>query len=317
MIHGLVALSILLTPPAVPSSEVTITNLYDAFGKPDPALTQDYGYSVLIKYRGKTILFDSGANADTFRKNCAALHVDPKKIDFAIASHDHFDHVNGFDWLLTQNPKLKIYFPTDRWAGAPSTFDLSGRNPDIAKQLPPEMQYFGGKGTGSITLAPSGRFWRANVEWVDQSKEIAPGMRLIATTSSLMGYFTKYPGTITDPSANPTYDEKLEGLPELSLALETSKGEVLIVGCSHSSIDAIVLAAKDATKAPIDTVVGGLHLLPYDATFITGEAKRLHDDYGVKRIAPGHCTGALAFKILRDLYKDDYLFLGLGSTISL
>src|SRR2546430_3007377 len=77
--------------PAAPAAtpEVTITNLYDAFGKETPGLTQDYGYSVLIQYHGKTILFDSGSNADTFQKNCAALHVDLKKVDFAIASHDH------------------------------------------------------------------------------------------------------------------------------------------------------------------------------------------------------------------------------------
>lgn len=320
---SLFALSLLAAAPtaaptaAPAASEVTITNLYDAFGKDVPGTTPDYGYSLLIQYGGKTILFDSGSSADLFQKNCAALHVDLKKVDFAIASHDHFDHVNGFDYLLKVNPKVKIYYPNDRWAGAPSTFDLAGRNPEIAKSLPPEMQYFGGKKSGSISLNPTGRFWKANVEWVDQSKEIAPGMTLIATTAELMGHYTKYPGTINDPSANPSYEEKLEPLPEISLSLKTAKGEVLIVGCSHSSIDAIVLADKELLKRDIDTVVGGLHLLPYDATFITGEVKRMRETYGIKRVAPGHCTGHLGFKILKDAYKDDYLYLGLGSKVQL
>lgn len=297
--------------------EVTILNLYDSFGKEIAGTQQDFGFSALITYRGKTILFDSGANADLFKKNVQALGVDLKKVDFAIASHDHFDHVNGFDWLLEVNPKVKIYYPNDRWAGAPTTFDLAGRNPDIAKQLPAEQQYFGGKRAGVVPLTSSGRFWKANVEFVAESREIAPGISLIATTSTLMGHFTKYPGTITDPNADPIYEDKYEGLPELSLSLQTAKGEVLIAGCSHSSVDLIAISAKNFVKRDLYALVGGLHLIPYDATFVTGQVKRVKETYGFKKIAPGHCTGHLAFKLLRDAYGPDYLLAGLGSKLEL
>lgn len=298
-------------------AEVTIVTLYDSFGKDVAGTTQDFGFSALVTYKGKTILFDSGANADTFKKNAQAMGVDLKKIDFAVASHDHFDHVNGFDWLLEVNPKVKIYYPNDRWGGAPTTFDLAGRNPDIAKQLPPEQQYFGGKKAGVVPLQSSGRFWKANVEYVAESKEIAPGISLIATTSTLMGHFTKYPGTITDPNADPIYEDKYEGLPELSLALQTSKGEVIIAGCSHSSVDLIAITSKNFVKRDLYAMVGGLHLIPYDATFITGQIKRMRENYGIKKIAPGHCTGHLAFKLLRDTYGADYVLAGLGSKIEL
>lgn len=298
-------------------SEVTILNLYDSFGKESAGTMQDFGYSALVTYGGKTILFDAGANADTFRKNAEALGVDLKKIDFAIASHDHFDHVNGFDWLLEVNPKVKIYYPNDRWAGAPTTFDLDGRKPEIAKDLPVEQRYFHGKKSGTVPLQSSGRFWKANVEFVKETKEIAPGITLIATTSTLMGHFTKYPGTITDPKKDPVYEEKLEGLPELSLSLKTEKGEVLLVGCSHSSLDVIAISAKNAVKRDLYALVGGFHLIPYDATFITGQVKRLRETYGVKKVAPGHCTGHLAFKILRDAYGPDYHLAGLGSKLEL
>lgn len=301
--------------PAKEKPEVTILNLYDSFGKETPGTGQDFGFSALITYAGKTILFDSGANADLFKKNVLALGVDLKKVDFAIASHDHFDHVNGFDWLLEVNPKVKIYYPNDRWAGAPTTFDLAGRNPDIAKQLPSEQQYFAGKKAGVVPLASSGRFWKANVEWVTESKEIAPGITLVATTSTLMGHYTKYPGTITDPNADPIYEDKYEGLPELSLSLKTSKGEVLVVGCSHSSVDLIAITAKNAVKRDLYALVGGLHLIPYDATFINGQIKRIRETYGIKKIAPGHCTGHLAFKLLRDAYGADYQLAGLGSKL--
>ena len=312
---------LLLTAVSAPAraadAEVKILNLYDSFGKEVPGTTQDFGFAAIIEYRGKTILFDSGANAETFKQNVKALKIDPKKIDFAIASHDHFDHVNGFDWLLEVNPKLKIYYPNDRWGGAPTTFDIAGRNPDIAKQLPAEQQYFGGKKSGVVPLNSSGRFWKANVEYVAESKEIAPGITLIATTSTLIGHFTKYPGTITDPNADPMYEEKYEGLPELTLALQTKNGEVLVTGCSHSSLDLIAITAKNVVKRDLYALVGGYHLIPYDATFISGQIKRLKETYGIKKVAPGHCTGHLAFKLLRDAYGESYLLAGLGSKLEL
>jgi len=311
--------AVLAAAPAAPApaekAEVTILHLYDSFGKEAAGTTQDFGYSALINYAGKTILFDSGANAETFKKNVKALGVDLKKVDFAIASHDHFDHVNGFDWLLEVNPNVKIYYPNDRWAGAPTTFDLAGRKPDVVKDLPAEQQYFGGKKSGVVPLQSSGRFWKANVEFVAESKEIAPGITIVATTSTLMGHFTKYPGTITDPNADPIYEDKLEGLPELSLSLKTSKGEVLVVGCSHSSVDLIAITAKNVVKRDLYALVGGLHLIPYDATFINGQVKRIRETYGFKKVAPGHCTGHLGFKLLRDAYGADYVLAGLGSKL--
>jgi 7,8-dihydropterin-6-yl-methyl-4-(beta-D-ribofuranosyl)aminobenzene 5'-phosphate synthase len=47
-----------------------VTILYDAFGKPGAAkLTQDWGYSALVEYGGKQILFDTGNNPEIFSNN--------------------------------------------------------------------------------------------------------------------------------------------------------------------------------------------------------------------------------------------------------
>ena len=47
----------------------SIINLYDAFGDDIDGLTKDFGFSCIIKYKGKTILFDGGTNADIFKNN--------------------------------------------------------------------------------------------------------------------------------------------------------------------------------------------------------------------------------------------------------
>ena len=76
-------------------------------------LKKDFGFSCIVKFQGKIILFDGGTNANIFQQNVEALKIDLSKIDFVVASHAHFDHINGFDYLLKVNPNVKIYFPFD------------------------------------------------------------------------------------------------------------------------------------------------------------------------------------------------------------
>ena len=45
-------------------------------------------------------------------------------------------------------------------------------------------------------------------------------------------------------------------------------------------------------------------------------AQRLKEELGVKRVAPAHCTGHLAFKILSDTYGSDFVSAGLGAEIT-
>ena len=104
-------------------------------------------------------------------------------------------------------------------------------------------------------------------------------------------------------------------LPELSLALDNAEGQVLIVGCSHSTVEAIVREAKDYSGKNIELVMGGYHLIPYKSEDLLGMAQRLKEELGVKRVAPAHCTGHLAFKILSETYESDFIPAGLGSVI--
>ena len=95
---------------AIPESreieDNSIINLYDAFGEENEGLIKDFGFSCIVKFNGTTILFDGGTNADVFQNNIEALNIYLTEIDFAIASHAHFDHINGFDYLL----KVKIIY---------------------------------------------------------------------------------------------------------------------------------------------------------------------------------------------------------------
>lgn len=293
-------------------AENTIINLYDAFGKPRDGLIKDFGFSALIKYNGKLILFDAGTNADILKNNTKTLGIDLKEVDFAVGSHAHGDHLDGFDYLLEVNPDVKIYLPFDSQVGAKINFNIAGREKAIIDSLPEEMKYFGGEGNYlNPIINYSGRFRGANIEYIKDNKELEQGINLIATQSLYLGYASKYPN-LTEMQATENDEIQFEGLPELSLLLSTKEGEVLIVGCSHSSIQKIINESKSLTKNEISLLYGGYHLLPYDRSEINSIASQLKNEFGIKKIAPTHCTGHLAFKLLNDAYGKDYIFAGLG-----
>src|SRR4030088_374811 len=78
------------------SDQNSILNLYDAFGYQKRGTILDWGFSALVRYNGRTILFDTGNSADKFEHNVKALGVDLNQVDIAVLSHRHYDHISGF-----------------------------------------------------------------------------------------------------------------------------------------------------------------------------------------------------------------------------
>jgi 7,8-dihydropterin-6-yl-methyl-4-(beta-D-ribofuranosyl)aminobenzene 5'-phosphate synthase len=290
--------------------------LFDAFSK-DSKLTKGWGFSTVIEYNGKRILFDAGSNADIFKHNTEALGYDLKKIDVVVVSHAHYDHLNGIDYLLSINPKVKIYFPYDIFWGAQTVFNAKGQDSLVRDSLPTSQQYFDGQGEIFNVEQSGGRFLHANIEFIKDYDEILPGVKLVPTKARYMGYFSKYPKSFTPGNFNETKDAvKLDNLPELSLSLSTAKGEVLFVGCSHSGVQDIIGETISRTGKSVELLIGGFHLLPFDRAETNRVCSLIKDQMKVARVAPGHCTGHLAFKILSDMYKSDFIYAGLGEKIN-
>jgi 7,8-dihydropterin-6-yl-methyl-4-(beta-D-ribofuranosyl)aminobenzene 5'-phosphate synthase len=268
--------------------KVQITILYDAFGK-DSAMQKDWGYAALIEYSGKHILFDTGNNPAVLEQNAKAIRADLSKLDFVVMSHRHGDHMGGLAYLLKVNPRVKIYAPKEGFGvyGADLLSTFYRKDPS----LPPEQRYYNGAPPEVMRF---GSAWPgANFELVEKTTEISPDIHLIALVSDK-------PGTLE--------------LRELSLAINTPDGMVIVVGCSHPGVDKIVAAAA-AINPRIHVIADGFHLVVSSEADIEKVVAALHDTSKVEYVAPGHCTGEPAFTALRKAFGGRYLYAGLGTTV--
>jgi 7,8-dihydropterin-6-yl-methyl-4-(beta-D-ribofuranosyl)aminobenzene 5'-phosphate synthase len=274
--------------PALAQEPSRVTILYDAFG-PQSALKKDWGFSALVEYGGKRILFDTGNNGAIFAQNVKELKVDLTKLDAVVISHRHGDHTSGLNYLLSVNPGVKIYTPLE---GAFFKSPLNKAYLEHAKDLPPNLRYFDGQSPDLISGTP----WeKGNFQIIRQTTEIFPGFFVLTTRS-------EKPGTIE--------------MNEVSLAIRTPKGLAVVVGCSHPGVEKILEnAAKIDPK--IYTVTGGFHLVLTSQEEIQRVAGILHDTLKVERVAPGHCTSEPGFAIFMDKFKERFDAAGVGAVIAL
>jgi len=267
-----------------------VTILYDAFGN-NPSMTKAWGFSALVEYGGKRILFDTGGNAEIFEHNVKALAVDLSKLDFVVLSHRHSDHISGLSYLLRVNPTVKIYAPADPWGpfgwGVPNSFYRKDES------LPAEMRYF--DGNPPATLTASTPWPQANFVRVDSTTEIAPGIFLVPTVSQV-------PGTLE--------------LREISLAIRSPQGLIIVDGCSHAGVQN-VLEAATKVDPHVRILFGGLHLVGASDADIQKISAALHDQWKLDYVAVGHCTGEPAFASLQKTFADHYIYAGVGTLVNL
>jgi len=106
------------------------------------------------------------------------------------------------------------------------------------------------------------------------------------------------------------------GIYEQALLVDTPEGLVVVVGCAHPGIVAMLRHVADTKKRPIHAVVGGFHLLqtPADEVkAIIAEFKRL----GVGWAGPTHCTGDEAIRMFREAYGNRFIAGGAGTVVNL
>ena len=266
-----------------------ITVLVDAFSDRSD-LKKDWGYSAVVEYSGRRILFDTGNDSELFRFNVDVLGIDFRNLDAVVISHRHGDHTDGLRYLLSINPSVVIYVADDEYFGGPTPRRFFEKPVDT---LPARMRYFDGR---VPHLLPHGSPWKhAKLRRVSSTLEIFPGIRVVPNISA---------------------GESFTETPELSLVIDTPRGQVLLVGCSHPGIEQILESVQGRTYS-VRLIMGGLHWLTLPDSEVERLAHDLVHKWSVHSVAPGHCTGEVGFSVLSRMFGSRYLYAGLGSAIEL
>jgi 7,8-dihydropterin-6-yl-methyl-4-(beta-D-ribofuranosyl)aminobenzene 5'-phosphate synthase len=137
----------------------------------------------------------------------------------------------------------------------------------------------------------------------DRWGDAFPVLETSAGDELIPGVFTT--GAMVDPAV---------GIPEQALVIPTDSGLVVVTGCSHQGVVAIVRRAMEMRGGAVHLIVGGFHLLQKsDAEIqeIIAEFRRL----GVRSVGATHCTGEQAIASFVAEYGDDFVPAGVGAVL--
>jgi 7,8-dihydropterin-6-yl-methyl-4-(beta-D-ribofuranosyl)aminobenzene 5'-phosphate synthase len=214
--------------------------LIDRYFLAEPAV------SYFIETEGKKILFDVGYS-DAFIMNACKLDIDLLDTDFIVLSHGHLDHTWGL------HPLLQLYTEgliEGRCVKMPTLvthpMTLSSRKlgdlPEIGCLLSEDKL--------------SGYF---NLELSTKPVQLTERLIFLGEIERTFDFEAKVPvGRLLDGGG-----EKDDFLwDDSALAYKSSKGLVIISGCSHAGICNIVeTARKVCGEERVVDIIGGLHLL--------------------------------------------------------
>jgi len=232
-----------------------------------PDLACEHGLSLYIETCGKRILFDAG-QSPAFAENAARMGVDLASVDFAILSHGHYDHSDGFLRFLEINDHAPVY--VHRLAFEPHFHDSD--------------RYIG----VDPALLSSSR-----IVLVGDETDLGCSMRLTACA----GLPAPFPASIAHMTTKTETGFEPDSFPhEQYLVIEENGRRIVISGCSHKGVLNIVSWLNP------DVLVGGFHFMKLDPA--GGDAPFLSSAADALLARPcvyytGHCTGEPAYAYLK------------------
>jgi 7,8-dihydropterin-6-yl-methyl-4-(beta-D-ribofuranosyl)aminobenzene 5'-phosphate synthase len=247
----------------------------------------EWGFAALVEVDGYRVLFDTGARPETVLRNAKELNIDLSTVSDVILSHFHGDHTGG---LLTLRDTLKLQNPKalSRMHVAKGMFDVrhkEGQTENLNQMIALRALYEAGGGAIIVH---------------DRPAEIAPG---VWVTGPVERRFAEHNWSgkliVTSPAG-----EAEDNIPEdMSLVVKAREGLVVVTGCGHAGVGNILSHVRAMLpKAPVNTLIGGIHLLDADESKLVWAAEEMRKA-GVRFLLAAHCTGIEATYRLRALLK--------------
>lgn len=305
--------------------ELQITTLIENMQDDAEELICEHGLSLYIEFGGKRILFDTGQSGD-FLKNAKKLGKSVQDVDYIVISHGHYDHSGGLPKLMEEpettgasglfeepgttgasglfetqatSPKgIPMYIGAEFFDEkykllSDGTYRYNG-NPFKENDLPTEKLSLH-KITGDITYLEEDIILFKNFQNRTDFERLNPKFFVKRSENGVKkdascGLETNAEKKVfADAPVGENY-ELDDFRDEMALGLCTSKGLVLIVGCSHVGIVNILQTVKERIDLPIYSVLGGTHLVEADEGRLIKTVEAMKT-LGLQQIAVSHCTG--------------------------
>lgn len=238
----------------------------------DPKFACEHGLSLFLEHGDSVILFDVGETGACIG-NAARMGCDLSRVTDIVLSHGHHDHCNGLARTLRHMKKESppVLCHPDLLVCRHKIIDGVRKDVGVEPESRAELADW------SVRFSREPVFLRDDVIYLGEIERTRPD--LCPTTGLIDGP--------DGPESDPQYDDT-------ALAYITSKGLVVIAGCSHSGIVNIVEQARRLSGVNrVHGVYGGLHCRGMNEHMLR-ETRTYLDGLDLMELWGGHCCdGAL------------------------
>ncbi|MDK2931894.1 MAG: 7,8-dihydropterin-6-yl-methyl-4-(beta-D-ribofuranosyl)aminobenzene 5-phosphate synthase [Bacillota bacterium] len=258
---------------AAEAAQVRVTVLVDNLVR-ERKLWGEHGLSLLVETNGRKILFDSGQSGEVLIHNSRELGLNLEDVDSVVLSHGHYDHTGGLASLLKKARGLDLY-------AHPEAFERKYVKTDENKLREAGCPLAKEKLLASGAKLHLGR----KPTWLCENTLLSG--EIVGTTD-----FEDVPREFLVQRGQELVTDLI--LDDQSMGIRTSKGLVVILGCSHVGvINTIKRMQKLTATEGVHAVIGGMHL---EKASMSRIQLTIHAfiELGIEKVIPLHCTGFTA-----------------------
>ena len=266
-----------------------------------------HGLSLLITAHSDgaahTMLFDAGPEGATFLRNAAILGLDFAAIEDVVLSHGHWDHAGGLVAAVEMIAKA-------RGRNSAKCFVHPGMFAQRASRRPGGELFVQERVPNPAELASAG----ASVVSTRQPQVAGGGAFYVSgEIPRLTKYEVGLPGHLRQSDDGKSWEPDPLLMDERFVSVHVKdKGQFVFSACSHAGLINVLNHARTTfPEVPLYGVMGGLHLAGVNEKVIPdtiGDLKR----FGLKLIAPGHCTGWRAISAMAASFGDELVPSAVG-----
>lgn len=285
-----------------------ITTLIENTLEENKNLINEHGLSMFIETEEGNILFDTGQTGD-FIKNAKTLNVDLNNTKYLVLSHAHYDHCGGVKKLLESMDSRPELYVSEYFFKNSDKYRIVDKNNETDNTIKENSLKYIGINFNKYYL-------------LDNNIDINYLTSDFIQLTSKISLHTNFKRNCIFECINPRMKFKIhnnlltdEFKDEIALTIDTEKGLIILVGCSHPGIINIIDSIQKRTGKKIYGVIGGTHLVEADNDRIE-KTIEYFISMDIKLVGVSHCTGKNAVEKFRNRCNN-FFINSTGKTLNL